>query len=211
MMSPEAFRRDRYLRAAGYNFYVWAIVNVLVTLPAFAALAGRPWPGWLGGLFPIVLIFAGFFVCALNDNRVAKMCGADGEPAIDAARLWLPVFLFGWLMTTLFVVRGPVAYIQPLWLLLVGMAYMIWGNFSVSEFRWLGWVLILSGAYAGLAIRPFDLPPGTASLQALVIWTVVMGLLWVPFGAYINRKYLYSAFRDGAAAAPLEASRVGAP
>ena len=37
-VTPERFCKDRYLRASGYNFYVWALVNLLVTWPLFAAL-----------------------------------------------------------------------------------------------------------------------------------------------------------------------------
>jgi len=74
-MTPDEFRKDKYLRAAGYNFFVWAAVNALVTVPLFAAIAGTPWPGWVAGLYPIVLIALGLFVCGLNDNRVEKMVG----------------------------------------------------------------------------------------------------------------------------------------
>ena len=74
-MTAEAFRRDRFLRATGYNFYVWGAVNLLVTLPLLAALRGAPWPAWAAGLFPIALIVAGIFLSGLNDNRVAKLCG----------------------------------------------------------------------------------------------------------------------------------------
>jgi hypothetical protein len=192
-MTPDAFRRDKFLRASGYNFYVWAIVNAVVTLPLFAALGGRPWPGLVALFFPLAAIAAGIVGVVLNESRVQKLCGdADPNPAVDAARIWGPVFLFGWTFTVIFVVRGPVAYVQPLWLLLVGAAYRQWGNFTVPEFRWLGLVLIVAGAYAGFAVRPGEIPPGLASPTALYVWLFFMGALWIPFGAYINWKYVHA-------------------
>ena len=78
-MTANDFRKDKYLRATGYNFYVWAAVNVMVTWPLYSALAGAPWPGWLAVLYPFGLIGAGIFLSVLNDNRVQKMCG-DPNP-----------------------------------------------------------------------------------------------------------------------------------
>jgi len=193
MMTPEAFRKDKYLRASGYNFYVWAVVNLLVTWPLFAALAGRPWPDWMAGLFPIVLIIGGIFVCVLNDNRVQKMCGDPSpQPIVEAGAIWGPIFLIGLAFSVTFAVRGPAAYIQPTWLLLVGAAYWIWGSFAVPEFRRLGQALIAAGFVAGLSINPSEVGPRLASSSALLIWVVFMSVLWIPFGAYINRKYVHS-------------------
>ena len=194
MVTPLRFRKDRYLRATGYNFYSWAVVNLLVTLPLYAALGGRPWPLWLAVLFPIAAIIAGIFVAVLNDNRVQKMCGEpSAEVVVEAGSVWGPVFLIGVVLTVVFSVRGPVAYVQPLWLLLVGAAYLIWGNFGVAEFRWLGWTLIACGAIAGLSVQPSVESWPFASRSALAIWVCAMGILWFPFGAYINRKYVHAA------------------
>ncbi|MGH2830669.1 MAG: hypothetical protein ACREQ9_21185, partial [Candidatus Binatia bacterium] len=191
-MTPEGFRRDRYLRSTGYNFYVFAAVNLLVTLPLFAALDGKPWPAWLGLLYPVAVLGAGFVAAGLNDNRVGKMCGEPSpEPAVEAGYLWGPVFLLGVLLTALFVVRGPVAYVQPLWLLLVGAAYMQWGNFTIREFQLFGLVLVVAGIVSGFSIRPDEVPPGMPSRSALIVWVIFMGVVWIPFGAYINRKYVH--------------------
>lgn len=192
IMTPDSFRKDKYLRATGYNFYVWAAVNLLVTAPLYAALAGRPWPPWLAAPFPLVMIGIGVFLCVLNDNRVQKMCGeASPEPVVEAAHLWVPIFLLGIFWTVIFSVRGPAAYIQPLWLLLVGAGYLLWGNFTVAEFRWLGLALILAGGVSGLLVRPGEIPAGMASDRALLVWVVFMCVLWVPFGAYVNWKYVH--------------------
>jgi len=191
-MTPEAFRKDRYLRATGYNFFVWAAVNLLVTLPLFSALGGRPWPDWLGLVYPIALIATGIFLCVLNDNRVQKMVGDPAPvPVVEAGSIWLPVLLLGILFTVLFVARGPVAFVQPLWLLLVGTGYLQWGNFTIREFRLFGAVLIAAGVVAGFAVRPAEIAAGMPSLRALVVWVVFMSAAWVPFGAYINRKYVH--------------------
>src|SRR5687768_1509662 len=80
-MTPEDFRKDRFLRATGYNFYVWAVVNAVVTLPLFGALAGRPWPAWAAIGYPIALVVGGLVVCGLNDARVGKLCGDPRDPA----------------------------------------------------------------------------------------------------------------------------------
>lgn len=191
-MTPERFRKDRYLRAAGYNFYIWAVVNVVITWPLFAALAGTPWPAWSTILYPIGCIAAGIFFTVLNDNRVEKMCGAPDSPSlVEAGAIWGPVFLVGIVLTAVLSVRGPVAYVQPVWLLLVGCAYLTWGHFGVREFRWLGYFLVVAGAVAAFSVRPSASSWALASPRALAIWVVCMGLVWVPFGAYINRKYLY--------------------
>ena len=192
-MTPEQFRKDKYLRASGYNFYVWAIVNVAVTWPLYAALDGSPWPGWLALLFPVAMIAVGTFVSALNDNRVEKMCGPPAsEPVVEAASIWAPIFLIGFVLTVVLSVRGPAGYIQPVWLLLIGAAYLMWGNFGIPEFRWLGWVLVAAGAFAGFYVSPAEASLRLASRPALAIWIVFMGILWIPFGAYINRKYVHA-------------------
>ena len=40
-MTAEAFRKDKFLRATGYNFYVWAVVNVLIVWYLAARLRRR--------------------------------------------------------------------------------------------------------------------------------------------------------------------------
>ena len=193
-MTAEAFRRDRFLRATGYNFYVWGAVNLLVTLPLLAALRGEPWPAWAAGLFPIALIVAGIFLSGLNDNRVAKLCGEAAEvPVVDAARLWGPLFVLAFGFTAIFIARGPAAYVQPLWMGVIGAGYLAWGSFTVAEFRWLGWLLLAAAVVSGLAIDPGALAPGAPSPFALGVWIVVTGLIWFPFGAYVNRKYVHAA------------------
>lgn len=191
-MTAETFRKDRYLRACGYNFYVWAGVNLLVTWPLWSALRGHAWPLWLAVCEPIVLVAIGVVLSALNDNRVEKMWGAASEQAVvEAGSFWGPVLLVALSLTVVFSVRGPVAYVQPVWLLLVGAAYWMWGNFAVPEFRWFGGTLVAAGTVAGLAVRPDPAFPGLPSREALLVWMLFMGILWLPFGAYINRKYVY--------------------
>ena len=190
-MTPEVFRKDKYLRASGYNFYVWAVINVLIVWPVWAAIDGRPWPEWLALVYPIALIAVGGFLCVLNDNRVEKMWGPpSATPVVDAASFWKPIFAIGFVLTIVFVARGPAAYIQPVWLLLIGGGYWAWGSFGPPEFRWLGRVLVAAGAVAGLAVRPEAIPAHHGSREALAIWVVFMGVLWVPFGAYVNRRYV---------------------
>lgn len=191
-MTAETFRKDKYLRACGYNFYVWAGVNLLVTWPLWSALAGHPWPVWLAVLEPIALIAFAVVLVVLNDKRVEKMWGAANERAVvEAGSFWGPILLIAFLLTVVLSIRGPAAYIQPVWLLLVGAAYWMWGNFAVPEFRWFGGTLVAAGTVAGLAVRPDPLSPGLASPEALLVWMLFMGILWLPFGAYINRKYVY--------------------
>jgi hypothetical protein len=190
-MTADVFRKDKFLRATGYNFYVWAAVNVLIVWPVWAAIEGRPWPGWLALVYPIAMLALGVLLCVLNDNRVQKMWGAPSEPpVVDAATFWAPTFAIGFVLTVILVVRGPAAYIQPVWLLLVGGAYWTWGRFGIPEFRWLGRALVAAGAVAGLLIRPQEIPPHLGSRDALVVWVLFMGILWIPFGAYINRRYV---------------------
>ena len=191
-MTAEAFRRDRYLRASGYNFYVWGAVNILVTLPLLAAIAGARWPAWAEAFFPIGMIVAGVVLAGLNENRVAKLVGPAAEtPVVDAALLWGPLFLLAIAFTVIFLVRGPAAYVQPLWMGVIGAGYLAWGSFTIVEFRWLGGLLVAAALVSGLAIDPGALPPGGASPFALGVWIVVTGLVWFPFGAYVNRTYVH--------------------
>jgi hypothetical protein len=190
-MTAETFRTDKYLRASGYNFYVWATVNLLITLPLWSALDGNPWAGWLAALFPVALLVLGVVLSGLNDNRVQKMWGDPSDrPLVEAGAVWGPIFLIGIVWTVVLAVRGPAAYIQPLWLLLVGAAYMTWGSFGVREFVWLGVTLVAAGAFAGFAIHPDRIAPTLPARAALEVWVVFMGVLWFPFGAYINWKYV---------------------
>src|SRR5436190_9121663 len=90
-MTADTFRRDKFLRATGYNFYVWAVVNVLIVWPVWSAIEGRPWSPWMALFFPIALIVAGGVIAALNDNRVEKMWGPpSAAPFVDAAVFWGP-------------------------------------------------------------------------------------------------------------------------
>jgi len=190
-MTSEAFRKDKFLRASGYNFYVWAVVNVAILWPLWSALGGHPWSPWAALFYPIGLIVGGSVLCGLNDNRVQKMWGPATEPpVVDAAVFWAPIFMIGLVLTIVLSVRGPVAYVQPVWLLLIGAGYWTWGGFGVPEFRWLGWTLVAAGMLAGLAVRPAVETWLLASSDALLIWVVFMGALWLPFGAYINWKYV---------------------
>jgi hypothetical protein len=180
-VTPEKFRKDRYLRATGYNFYVWAVVNVLITWPLFAALAHDPWPVWLAVLYPLGCILGGIFCAVLNDNRVSKMCGEpDPQPLVEAGGIWGPVFLVGIVFTVVLSLRGPVAYVT-------------WGNFGVREFQFLGYFLVAAGAVAGWFVRPSAASWSLPSPHALAIWVVCMGLVWIPFGVYLNHRYLYRA------------------
>jgi hypothetical protein len=192
-MTADRFRKDKFLRATGYNFYVWGAVNILVVLPVWCATMGHPWRAWVALVHPIALIVLGAFASGLNDNRVEKMWGpASAEPVVDAAAFWAPTFLIGLVLTVVLAVRGPAAYIQPLWLLLIGAAYLTWGNFGVPEFRWLGWTLVGAGTVAGLAIDPSSIDRHLGSPFALAVWVVFMGILWFPFGTYINRRYVWA-------------------
>ena len=67
----------------------------------------------------LILFAGGFFIAVLNDNRVQKMCGdPDPQPLVEAGSIWGPIFLIGLVLTVVLAVRGPVAYVQPVWLLL---------------------------------------------------------------------------------------------
>jgi len=196
-MTADTFRRDKFLRAAGYNFYVWAVVNVLIVWPVWAAIQGRPWAPLLALVYSIGLIVLGGVLCVLNDNRVEKMWGPPAQaPFVDAAAFWAPIFMIGLVLTIVLTVRGPVAYVQPVWLLLIGAGYWTWGGFGIPEFRRLGQMLVAAGAVAGLGVNPQEIPRDLGSAQALAIWVIFMGALWLPFGAYINRKYVAPRLSD---------------
>jgi hypothetical protein len=199
-MTPEQFRADRFLRSSGYDLWVWATVNAVVTLPAWSELAGRPWPPLAALALVVSLITAGIFVAGLNANRVEKMCGPATGAVVDAPRLWLPLVLGGFAVSFVLIARGAVAWIQPIWLVLVGLAYVRWGRASIVEYRWLGAALMLAGSAAGLFLYATAMPPGGPSQEALVIWLVFASLVWVPVGAWVNWKYVHARATSGQAA-----------
>ena len=191
-MTTEIFRRDKFLRASGYNLYVWGAANLLVVLPAYAAARGAPWPGWVGLLHTVVCIVGASVACALNDNRVEKLCGPANEtPVVDAGRIWLPLLAAGTIWTVIFIARGPVAYVQPLWMAIVGVGYLSWGAFAVPEFRWFGGMLLACSAVSGISVDPIAIQRGAPAVNTLAIWSVAMGLAWFPIGVHLNRKYVY--------------------
>jgi len=49
-----------------------------------------------------------------------------------------------------------------------------------------------AGAFAGLSVQPSAESWPLASRPALAVWLVFMSVLWIPFGAYINRKYVHT-------------------
>lgn len=190
-MTAETFRRDKFLRASGYNLCTWGAANLVIVLPAYAAARGTPWAGWAGALHSILCIVGASIVCGLNDNRVQKLCGPAAEnPVVDAGRIWLPLFAAGTIWTVIFLARGPVAYVQPLWMAVVGVGYLAWGGFTVPEFRWLGAALLAASTISGLTIDPVALERGAPAANTLAIWCLAMGVAWFPIGIYLNRRYV---------------------
>ena len=201
-MEIHEFRQDRHLRATGYNFYSWGVVNVLVTVPLFAALNGAPWKGWVALLYTVGVLTAGIVVAGWNDRYVGKMCGEPApQPLLEMGNLFLPVIGGGLLLSVMLGAHNENAYVQPLWMIMIGLAYLIWGHFSIPEYKWLGRILMVGGGIAGLMIQPAEVASGLASRRALYVWVPMMGPLWLLVGAYVNRKYIHRAIAEPGAVA----------
>lgn len=190
-MTPEEFRRDPYLRASGYNLYLWGAVNLLVAVPALTASVGHRWGAAATTAWTAGAIVCGVLLSAMNDNRLRKMLPDVADaPAIPAGRIWGPLLTLGSVGTALAVFRGQVAYVQPLWMLVVGTAYWQWGSFTLGEFRRLGQLLVGAGAASAWAIGVCGMPGEEPSVVSGATWVVCMGILWFPLGLYLNRRYL---------------------
>ena len=137
-MTPDDFARTSYLRATGYNFYVWAVGQRADHL----AVVRAPWPGIRGRSGSPCSIRSGCILGRASSSPcsttiASTRCAASpirsrsSRPAVSGGRFFSSVLVF----TVVLSLRGPAAYMQPVWLLLVGCAYLTWGNFGVREFQ----------------------------------------------------------------------------
>jgi len=191
-MDSVSFRRDPFLRTSAYNMATWAVVNVLFSVPNYALAAGTAWSPSLLGTYSLGLFAAGIALSAMHERRVGKLVGPAGEALFPAGKLWGPLLLIGFGGTVALVVSGRPQFIQPLWLLVVGSAYVVWG--AATRFRLyqlLGGVL----AAAGLAVLALqETRPGAApSVLGLHLWNLTMGAFALTVAVITNRRYLWFA------------------
>lgn len=195
-MDRAAFRRDPFLRTSAYNMATWALVNVLFSLPNYRLAAGAAWSPACFGIYSLGLLTAGIALSAVHERRVAKLVGPAGDALFAAGRLWGPLLLVGTGGTALLVTAGRPQFVQPLWLLVVGSAYVIWG--AATRFRLyqvLGGVLGVAGLVV-LALQQTR-PGAPPSVLGLHVWNLTMGAFSFAVAVTANRRYLWSAPAGG--------------
>ena len=165
---------------------------MLLSLPNYALAAGAAWPAGLLGTYTLGLFAAGVALGAVHERRVGKLIGPAGEALFPAGKLWGPLLLIGFVGTVLLLTGGRPQYVQPLWLLVVGIAYVIWGVATrLRLYQVLGGVL----GVAGLAALALQEPRAGAapSVLGLHIWNLTMGAFAFAIAMATNRRYLWFA------------------
>jgi hypothetical protein len=182
-----AFRRDRSLRASGYELASWGIVHLLLTLPAWNALGGRPWSPGAIAASTIALVGLALAASPLHRNRAGKLCGEAGPHVlVRPVWIWAPLAAAGLVLTATLVVDGAIGRLVPAWIALAGAGHAIWGAFTIPEIRRLGIVLLVAAAIAAAG------DGRTIGVGALVLWSLAMGAGWIATGVAIHRRYLRS-------------------
>ena len=196
LMDRASFRRDPFLRTSAYNMATWAVVNMLFSVPNYAMAAGAAWSPGLLGTYSLALFAVGIALSAIHERRVGKMVGPPGEPLFPAEKLWSPLLLIGFAGTVALIVSGRPQFIQPLWLLVVGTAYIVWGiGIRLRLYVVLGVVLALTGL-AALAMQ--EPRSGAApSVLGLHLWNLTMGGFALAVAVATNRRYLWFTPAEG--------------
>ena len=190
-MGPEAFKRDPLLRSSGYDLASWALVNAAFSIPAYYHCAGRHWRGDLLGLYSLTLIACGIGAALFNRRRVEKMLGGIADEAVFRAEfMWAPMLVTAFTVTALLVASAREQFIQPLWMLTVGTAYLAWGlKAGVATFRPFGALLVAAALVAASLQQPqAGAPPSAVGLH---MWNLLMGVGALVTSVATNRRYLW--------------------
>jgi GNAT superfamily N-acetyltransferase len=180
-----AFRRDRLLRASGYEIGSWGIVNLVLTLPAWSAASGQPWSSAAIAGSTIVLVGLALAASPLHRSRTAKLCGEAGPRVlVRPVRIWAPLAAVGVVLTGALVADGAIGRLVPVWLAIAGAGHAIWGSFTIPEIRRLGIALLVAAAIAAVG------ESRAIGVASLVIWSLAMGAGWIVTGIAIHRRYL---------------------
>ncbi|MBI5505560.1 MAG: hypothetical protein HY899_12215 [Deltaproteobacteria bacterium] len=195
-MDRTSFCRDPFLRTSAYNMATWAVVNVLFSVPNYALAAGAAWSPGLLGTYSLVLFASGVALSAVHERRVGKLVGPAGQALFPAGKLWGPLLLIGVVGTVSLIVTSRPQFIQPLWLLVVGSAYVIWGvATSFRLYQLLGGVLGVAGLVV-LALQETR-PGAVPSVLGLHLWNLTMGGFSFAVAVATNRRYLWIAPAGG--------------
>ncbi|MFQ5477194.1 MAG: hypothetical protein ACE5E4_01105 [Candidatus Binatia bacterium] len=189
-MDPTLFRRDRFLRSSGYLLGTWAVVNSLFSIPAYAAATLHPWSAGALSVYSVLLIAVGIVVSLLHERRLGKMLGAcEGTPIFSADKLWGPLILTGFCTMAALIFFDLAQYVQPLWLVVVGGAYLVWGLAAFRPYALLGAALLV----AGLGVGSMQQAVGGAppSLIGLHLWNLTMGAVAMATALWVNRNFLW--------------------
>lgn len=174
----------------------WAVVNVLFSVPNYALAAGAAWSPGLLGTYSLVLFASGVALSAVHERRVGKLVGPAGQALFPAGKLWGPLLLIGVVGTVSLIVTSRPQFIQPLWLLVVGSAYVIWGvATSFRLYQLLGGVLGVAGLVV-LALQETR-PGAVPSVLGLHLWNLTMGGFSFAVAVATNRRYLWIAPAGG--------------
>lgn len=189
-MNPTLFQHDRHLRASGYHLLTWGFANVVLVLPVYVAALGSPWRGSTFLAYAAAVVVAVAILLLVNERRVAKMCGPLPEGTLfDAGRLWATTIALGLVLTITLQTVGLGLLVPPVWMLVVGASYLIWGAYTVPAYAWLGMTTLIAGA-AALAGQSLS-STGTPWLPGLHLWCATMGAGFLAAATVVNSRYLW--------------------
>lgn len=186
------YLHDRFLRSMGYGFVLWGCVNLLLTGPVIARATGLLLPFYVEGLYLIAILAAGVWAHRRIDCGVERRVGPAADVLVMRSDIvWGVLLLSGTLLTLVILHTGPFFLIQIIWPIVVGSGYAIWGLHSIRPMAYLGFFIVFAGAAGGLLVSvPQTMDPSRPIPVLVVNYVIIMGLLWLPFGFYLQRTYL---------------------
>ncbi len=189
-MTPEAFRQDRFLRTSGYNLAVWGPVNLFLSLPAYAGAVGAAWNPQALFCYGAVLVLAAIALMLVNERRAERVLGEpSSDTPFNAARLWSPVLVATFALAFALQLIGLGQFVMPLWMIVTGIGFLMWGLMTVHVYAWMGACIMLSGSLVLAWQSGVEAPNALASIH---LWNIAMGAGFIAASIAVNTDYLWN-------------------
>jgi hypothetical protein len=180
-LTPEAFRRDPWLRTSASHLATWSVAAVAVEL----LLRASPRISATTVATVVAVAVAAIVASMTTERRIAKMAGPAHEPIDPSAapRFGLAIALL--VTASLALVAASRADALPmLWLLGTGNSLVVWG----SKLRF-AWYVRFGVALVGAGVLEAVL--AASGERVIALHLIVMGI-GVPVAAIVtNRRWLW--------------------